>query len=175
MSVTLAAALRIDGADNTPGVKLKVMLNVADNITVFGTLPASPTTGVTRTTVATDFTASPAAIACEFIPTSGNIKSSKVGPLNKCEFEGEMFLPNGTSNTDALGLIRQLENSRVFGTFTLMNGVVKLMGESYDLPGKLAGVDWDSKKVGDDGTVSMIVKFEWFSQVPGGANFTGAF
>jgi hypothetical protein len=172
---TLANITRTDGARNPSGGKIKIKVNWSDYITTWPTLPASPSTDVERTTVADNFvspTLSPFK-EFEFIPATSRLMSKKLGAQNQVEMEGEIFIPNSTEGTTAEAQIQLLYNSNTAVIFYLQNGGVKLMGEDESRPCRLTEANWDSKKINEDGTVSMVVKFECISVVPGGANFSG--
>lgn len=171
----LAAITRTDGAVNPAGAKLKLKINFSQYINTWPTFVASPSTDTELVSVDADFVSPTASPFKEwaFIPNTTAIRSKKQGASHLCETEGEVFIPNSAEGITAEAQIVRAMNSSVALLIYLQNGAVKLGGENEARPARLVEVNWDSKKVNEDGTVSMMIKFEWVSIVPGGANFTG--
>ena len=171
--MALAAIVREDGLRNIPGADLKIKINWYDNITTFVGLTAAPTTEAERTTVSGTFVCGDPFVEFEFIPKSSSIVGKKVGSQFELTYEGELFVPGNAGGLTAEDQVAQLLNTRLVCIFGQQNGIDRIGGEVYDRPCQLSEVDFSTKKVGEDGTVSMMVKFVWISANPGGSKFTG--
>ncbi len=171
--MALASISRTDLKRNLPGTELRIKINTQSNITTYVGLPAAPTTEAERTTVTGTFVCANPFVEYEFIPKTGQLTGKKVGSQFEIEFEGELFVPGDAEGLTAEDQIAQLLNSRLVVIVPQMNGVSRIMGETEDRPAMMAEVSGGTRKSGEDGTVSMMVKFTCISANPFGSKFTG--
>lgn len=169
----LLGITRTDATRNMPGTKLKLKINYLENISTYVGLAASPASEADRTTVTGTFVCDSPFVEYEFMPKSGQITSKKVGAQFECEYEGEIFVPGDADGLTAEDQVAQLLNSRLCLIIPQMNGVQRVAGEVYDRPATMSEATGGTKKSGEDGTVSMMVKFSWISANPLGSKFTG--
>ncbi len=171
--MSLASITRTDLLRNLPGTKLTLKVNAHSNITTHIGLSDSPASEADRTTVSGTFVCSSPFVEYEFIPKTGMIAGKKVGAQFEIEYEGEIFVPGDAEGLTAEDQIAQLLNSRLVVIVPQMNGVQRILGETVDRPAMMAEVSAGTRKSGEDGTVSMTVKFTCISANPFGSKFTG--
>lgn len=169
----ILAISRNDGTRNPTGTGVKVKINYLDNISTFVALAAAPASEAERTTVSGTFVCDSPFVEYEFIPKTGKIETKKVGAQFECSYEGELFVSPDAAGLTAEDQVAQLLNSRLAIVIPQMNGINRIAGESYDRPALMAEVSGGTMKSGEDGTVSLLVKFVWISVNPLGSKFTG--
>lgn len=171
--MSLTNITRTDLKRNLPGTGLTLKINVQSNISTYVGLDPAPENEAERTTVSGTFVCTTPFKEYEFIPKTGQITGKKVGSQFEIEYEGELFVPGDAEGLTAEDQISLLLNSRLAVVIPQMNGISRIMGETEDRPAMMSEVASGTRKSGEDGTVSMNVKFTCVSALPFGAKFTG--